>query len=97
PESVRPDGARRRERRSKQMESIQDVMTRNPSCCTPQDTVQAAARIMVENDCGIVPVVESQENRVLLGVITDRDIVVRSVVNGQNPAEARVESCFSRN
>lgn len=79
------------------MESIQDVMTRNPICCTPQDAVQAAARIMAENDCGIVPVVESQENRTLLGVITDRDIVVRSVVKGEDPAEAHVESCFSRN
>ena len=79
------------------METIKDVMTRNPSCCTPQDTVQTAARIMATHDCGIVPVVESQDNRALVGVITDRDIVVRSVASGRNPADARVGECISRN
>src|SRR5687767_11682177 len=50
-----------------------DIMTRNPKTARPTDTVQAVAQIMVDEDCGIVPVCD--ESGRLLGVITDRDIV----------------------
>jgi CBS domain-containing protein len=58
---------------------IRDVMTPNPRTVSPDDTVQAAARIMQTEDTGAVPVVT--EGRVL-AVVTDRDIVVRVVAEG---------------
>lgn len=58
---------------------IRDIMTPNPKCVKPGDSIQSAARIMREQDAGAVPVVEDGR---LLGMITDRDIVIRSVAEG---------------
>lgn len=58
---------------------IRDVMTPNPRTVSPDDTVQAAARIMQAEDTGAVPVVN---NGRVLAVVTDRDIVVRVVAQG---------------
>lgn len=56
--------------------NIRDVMTPNPRTVTPNDSIQSAARIMRDEDTGAVPVVE---NGRAVGIITDRDIVVRAV------------------
>jgi CBS domain-containing protein len=58
---------------------IRDVMTPNPRTVSPDDTVQAAARIMQTEDTGAVPVVSHGH---VLAVVTDRDIVVRVVAEG---------------
>jgi CBS domain-containing protein len=58
---------------------IRDVMTPNPRTVSPDDTIQAAARIMQAEDTGAVPVVN---NGRVLAVVTDRDIVVRVVAEG---------------
>jgi CBS domain-containing protein len=58
---------------------IQDVMTRDPSSVTPESPARDAARIMKEEDVGIVPVVDDQSSRKLVGVITDRDLAIRIV------------------
>jgi CBS domain-containing protein len=58
---------------------IRDVMTPNPRTVSPDDTVQAAARIMQSEDTGAVPVVN---NGRVLAMVTDRDIVVRVVAEG---------------
>ena len=59
--------------------NIRDVMTPNPRTVTPDDTIQSAARIMRDEDTGAVPVVENGRP---VGMITDRDIVVRAVADG---------------
>lgn len=60
---------------------ISDVMTPNPRCVSPDDSIQAAARIMRDEDTGVVPIVEGGR---AVGVVTDRDIVVRGIAeNGQ--------------
>ena len=70
----------------------QDIMSKNPRTVTPEATVRDAARLMQEEDVGIVPVVE--ENR-LVGLITDRDIAIRVVAEGRS--EARVRDVMSEN
>ena len=62
-----------------------DLMTSNPACCTPDSTAQQAAQLMEENDCGCIPVVEDEESRFLVGVVTDRDIALRGVAQGRSP------------
>ena len=74
---------------------VEEIMTRDPACCTPDCTLEEAARLMIEHDCGEIPVVESLENNRPLGVITDRDITCRSVGKGLNPLEMRVSECMS--
>jgi CBS domain-containing protein len=59
--------------------NIREVMTPNPRTVTPDESIQNAARIMRDEDTGVVPVVE---NGRAIGVVTDRDIVVRAVADG---------------
>jgi len=73
---------------------IKDVMTLDPICVTPDATVREAAQIMEREDVGIVPVVESGEDRKLVGVITDRDITIRCVAQGKSH-DCRVSEAMS--
>ena len=73
---------------------INDIMTRDPSCVTPDATVREAAQVMRREDVGIVPVVEGQSARTLVGVITDRDIAVRCVADGKD-GDCRVRDVMS--
>lgn len=75
--------------------NVCDVMTADPACCTPGANLQEVARLMEENDCGCVPVVENESSRELVGVVTDRDIVMRSVARGKNPVEMTAEQVMS--
>lgn len=67
--------------------NVGEIMTKDPVCCTSDTPLQEVARMMVDNDCGCIPVVDSQESRVPVGMITDRDITCRVVAEGQNPLE----------
>jgi len=60
-----------------------DVMTRDPACCTSDTTLDQVARMMIQNNCGEIPVVDFSNRPV--GVVTDRDIVCRVVAEGKNP------------
>ncbi|HEU4748828.1 MAG TPA: CBS domain-containing protein [Gemmatimonadaceae bacterium] len=62
-----------------------EIMSRDPQCCTPGDTLQSAARMMADFDCGSLPVVESADRKELIGVLTDRDIAIRGVAKGKTP------------
>ena len=59
--------------------NVRDVMTSNPRTVSPNDGIQVAARIMKEEDTGVVPIVE---NGRAVGIVTDRDIVIRAVAEG---------------
>lgn len=58
---------------------VRDIMTTTLSCVTPDDPVSTAALVMGEADIGFVPVIDNRIDMRLVGVITDRDIVVRCV------------------
>jgi len=72
----------------------QDVMTANPACCTPETPIDQVARLMVQHDCGEIPVIDPAEQ--VIGVVTDRDIVCRIVAQGMNPVAHTAESCMSQ-
>jgi CBS domain-containing protein len=74
---------------------VQKMMTSNPACVTPGDSVRDAARLMKEHDCGLIPVVENQESRRLVGVVTDRDLAVRAIGEGKG-ADTKVSEVMSR-
>lgn len=73
--------------------NIQHVMTRDPRVCQASVPVRNAARLMLEEDVGEIPVVDM--DRHVVGVITDRDIVLRCVAAGINPQDMTVESCMT--
>lgn len=62
------------------MKSVKDIMSTDVSFCSPEDTVIEAAKRMKEINVGAIPICSS--NRELLGMVTDRDIVIRAVADG---------------
>jgi len=75
---------------------IEEVMTRTPACCTPDTELREIAQMMVEHDCGQIPLVQSTSHPKVLGVVTDRDIVSRLVAQGRNPLDLRADACMSQ-
>jgi CBS domain-containing protein len=73
---------------------IQDIMTRDPSCVTADATVREAAQVMKRENVGIVPVVDGQNERRLVGLVTDRDIAIRCVAEGKD-GSCRVRDVMS--
>jgi CBS domain-containing protein len=61
---------------------VRDVMATRPRCVTPETPIPEVAELMVSEDVGAVPVLDGDR---LVGVITDRDIVVRAVAQGKDP------------
>ena len=61
-----------------------EIMTPSPQCCARETTLNEVANLMVEADCGEIPITDGS-NR-LVGVVTDRDIVCRAVAKGKNPS-----------
>lgn len=63
---------------------VNELMTKNPACVSPQQTIQDAAAEMERCDCGCLPVVEQGAGGRLVGVVTDRDIAMRAVGKGRD-------------
>ncbi|GAC1410025.1 MAG: CBS domain-containing protein [Gemmatimonadaceae bacterium] len=59
-----------------------DIMTKNPVCCRPDHTARDAARVMRDQDCGCVPIVD--DGGKVVGIVTDRDLAVRGVAAGKD-------------
>jgi len=66
---------------------VRDVMTESPECCTPDTGLQEVAQMMVDCDCGCIPIVDSNNSKMPVGMITDRDITCRVVAQGKNPLD----------
>ena len=73
---------------------IREVMTSDPVCVSERDSIREVARIMAREDTGVVPVVDGKK---IIGMITDRDIVVRLVAEGKDPANAHVNEAMTKN
>ena len=73
---------------------IREIMTENPACCTPDTSLEEVARMMLDRDCGEIPVVHDSEPRPI-GVVTDRDITCRAVALGKNPLQLKARDCMS--
>jgi len=75
-------------------QQIRDVMTPNPQVVSEKDSVVEVARIMRDQDTGVVPVVDGRK---IIGLVTDRDIVVRAIANGKDVKNLRVNEVMTRN
>jgi CBS domain-containing protein len=73
-----------------------EVMTRQPACCVPSDNVPRVARIMKAEDVGSIPVCESRGSRRLIGIVTDRDLVVEVVANSKDAGTTLVRDVMTR-
>lgn len=67
---------------------VQDIMTREVRCCGPETNLAAAAKIMWDNDCGVLPILNVQGQ--VMGVITDRDICMAASTKNTAPSALTV-------
>jgi CBS domain-containing protein len=72
---------------------VRDFMTTNPECVSERDSIRDAARIMKDQDTGVVPVLDGKK---IIGLITDRDIVVRGIAEGKNLDDVLVNELMTR-
>jgi CBS domain-containing protein len=70
-------------------------MTQNPACCTPDSTLQEVARLMRENDCGLIPVVNNKGDMKPVGAITDRDITIRTLADNRDPMNMKASDVMT--
>jgi CBS domain-containing protein len=74
-----------------------EIMTEDPVCCLPGDTVDQAAQLMEDEDVGSIPVVADQKTRRLIGIITDRDLALKVVAAARHIPSVTIEEVMSRN
>lgn len=74
---------------------VSDVMTPDVLCATADTSLGEIAQLMRDNDCGAIPIIDSEETLRPIGIITDRDITVRAVAEGRNPLELTARDAMS--
>lgn len=74
------------------MKRVSDIMTKNVKVCTPHESVVSAAKIMRDVECGSVPVCEGKK---VVGMITDRDIVIQCIADGKDANKVHIHDCMT--
>jgi len=72
--------------------NVREIMTTDITKATPENTLVYVATMMRDEEIGAVPIVDGNG---LVGIITDRDIVVRAVADGKDPSTTKVEEILS--
>jgi len=73
--------------------NVEELMTKTVRTCGPDDTLETAARLMWDNDCGCVPVTDDQGRP--LAMLTDRDVCMATLTQGRPLGDIRVQSSMS--
>jgi CBS domain-containing protein len=72
-----------------------ELMTKDPSCCLPTDTVFDAAQLMKSEDVGPIPIVNDKQTKKLAGIVTDRDLALKVVAEGLDPKQTKIEEVMT--
>lgn len=78
------------------MKKCDEVMTKNPVCCLPDDMVAKVAQLMKRENVGSIPVIENERTQKLVGIVTDRDLTLNIVAEGLNAKTTKVEAVMTR-
>ena len=78
------------------MKKCREVMTTNPVYCLPGDRVAKVAQLMKSTDIGSVPIVEDEQSKRLVGIVTDRDLALKIVAEGRDPKATKAEDVMTR-
>jgi CBS domain-containing protein len=74
--------------------NVKEIMTKEPSFVSPNDTINQAAQKMKKIECGVLPVGDDKDR--CIGIITDRDIVLRVLAKGGDPKQTKVKEVMSK-
>ncbi|HEU0295377.1 MAG TPA: CBS domain-containing protein [Anaerolineales bacterium] len=72
------------------MKKCNEVMTKNPVCCLPNESVTKAAELMKSENIGAIPVIENEQTKKLVGIVTDRDLALKVVAEGRDAKSTKV-------
>ena len=78
------------------MKKCNDVMTKEPLCCLPADMAMKAAELMKSGNIGPILVIENEQTRKLVGIVTDRDLALRIVAEGLDARSTKVDAIMTR-
>ncbi|MGB8984489.1 MAG: CBS domain-containing protein [Anaerolineales bacterium] len=78
------------------MTRCSDIMTEDLVCCTPGDSVTEVARLMKKEDIGPVLVIDGSNSKTLVGIVTDRDLVLKVLADGLDPRTTQVNDVMSK-
>lgn len=77
------------------MKMCSEVMTKGPFCCLSNDSVEKAAMIMQRENVGAVPVIETDQTKKLVGIVTDRDLALKVIAGGLDPKRTKVNAVMT--
>ncbi len=78
------------------MKKCDELMTKNPVCCLPNSMVAEVAQLMKRENIGPIPVIENEQTRKLVGIVTDRDLAMKIVAEGRDAKSTKVEAVMTR-
>lgn len=78
------------------MKKCSDVMTESLVYSSPEDTVSHVAQLMKTEDIGPVLIIDNEESKRLVGIVTDRDLALKVVAEGRDPQTTKVEEVMTR-
>ena len=78
------------------MKKCNEVMTKDPVCCLPNDSVAKAAELMKSENIGSIPVIENEQTQKLVGIVTDRDLALKIVSEGRDATSTKVDVVMTR-
>ncbi len=83
-------------KKGESMKTLQEIMAKKVSYATPETPLVLVAKNMISFDCGEVPIVKSEKDKSVVGVLTDRDIVCRTLGQGKNPMNLFAKDCMTK-
>ncbi len=79
------------------MKKCNEVMTKDPFCCLPTDSVQKVAEMMKSQNIGAMPVIDAGHTKKLIGIVTDRDLALKIIGGELDPQSTKVDAVMSHN
>lgn len=78
------------------MKKCNEVMTKTPVCCLPDDMATKAAELMKSENIGSILVIENEQTKRLVGIVTDRDLTLKITANGLDARSTKVETVMTQ-
>ena len=73
-----------------------ELMTQDPECSLPDELVMDVAQLMLDQDIGSIPIIEDEQTKKLIGIVTDRDLALKVVAEGRDPRSTKVSDVMTR-
>ncbi len=78
------------------MKKCNEVMTKNPVCCLPDNTAAEAAKLMKSKNIGSIPIIQDEQGKQLIGIVTDRDLALKVVAKGLDAKSTKLRAVMTR-